>query len=681
MDAYTDILGATNNATGNLDEGFKIVSDTAKFKVGVAMNELNLTLMEMGEKALPVVVEAARLLSSMIEDLDQTIGVLGGDVDDTNAILDKSSDQWMDWAGVQQSAMATGITLGREFGGVISSIFGSGGEVDSALTQLQNSWATTDAAIAEGAATQLTLETSAHGAAAGERDLASAVDTLAASVMGANSEMQAMASGFADIAGQRTQEQAAIDLQINALEQELNAAEQATIGQESYGGAVESSTSAIDAQIAALEQQAAALVPQALLDEVIALEAQATALDLVTAEIEGQILEKQKMIDAHEEEVDAIQDEIDALGDLLDEHEKTIKSLDEQIKKEKELAAERKGILPHELNLKKLELEKAKLLQKARGNLDNLTKAERARLAAIDREIAVERDNIKVKELEADVTELQAEAKGEHIKKLEEEKAAIEAEMEAIQDQIDAKQESIDLLNPPELLDEIEALKEHKAQIEADSAQVRNLKEQRELYIKTLVPPELQQEINKLRETRNLMTSLKNQTGGAAWKTDNLTTSLGKQIKKLELERTAIDLVKEGWRLQGEVIAGLPGLPDILGQLKQYKVLLLLNFQKELMAALEAGDFAKVNKLAGWIATLQTMTFAQHGFHGDVSRPTLFMAGEAGRERVDITPGGGGISRGGNTFQFIFQGPVLGDHRQAMQFVEFIRPELERALT
>lgn len=33
---------------------------------------------------------------------------------------------------------------------------------------------------------------------------------------------------------------------------------------------------------------------------------------------------------------------------------------------------------------------------------------------------------------------------------------------------------------------------------------------------------------------------------------------------------------------------------------------------------------------------------AQHGFHGTVTRPTLFLAGEAGRERVDISPGGGG---------------------------------------
>lgn len=32
------------------------------------------------------------------------------------------------------------------------------------------------------------------------------------------------------------------------------------------------------------------------------------------------------------------------------------------------------------------------------------------------------------------------------------------------------------------------------------------------------------------------------------------------------------------------------------------------------------------------------ITGAQHGFHGYVNQPTMFMAGEAGRERVDITP-------------------------------------------
>src|SRR4030095_15006566 len=35
----------------------------------------------------------------------------------------------------------------------------------------------------------------------------------------------------------------------------------------------------------------------------------------------------------------------------------------------------------------------------------------------------------------------------------------------------------------------------------------------------------------------------------------------------------------------------------------------------------------------------------QHGFHGVVSQPYLFVAGEAGPERVDVTPG---VGKSGN---------------------------------
>lgn len=46
------------------------------------------------------------------------------------------------------------------------------------------------------------------------------------------------------------------------------------------------------------------------------------------------------------------------------------------------------------------------------------------------------------------------------------------------------------------------------------------------------------------------------------------------------------------------------------------------------------GDFFRGGGLFGAI------TGAQHGFHGTVTRPTLFLAGEAGPERVDVTPRG-----------------------------------------
>jgi TP901 family phage tail tape measure protein len=59
LEDYTNILAATENATGNLEEGFGIVSATTQQKVKVAMAELNIALMDMGTIALPLVASAA----------------------------------------------------------------------------------------------------------------------------------------------------------------------------------------------------------------------------------------------------------------------------------------------------------------------------------------------------------------------------------------------------------------------------------------------------------------------------------------------------------------------------------------------------------------------------------------------------------------------------------------------
>src|SRR3972149_2875250 len=47
-DAYAEILGNMDTATGNLDRGFDEVSDTTQFKMQKAMNDLNVTLEELG---------------------------------------------------------------------------------------------------------------------------------------------------------------------------------------------------------------------------------------------------------------------------------------------------------------------------------------------------------------------------------------------------------------------------------------------------------------------------------------------------------------------------------------------------------------------------------------------------------------------------------------------------------
>jgi TP901 family phage tail tape measure protein len=76
---------------------------------------------------------------------------------------------------------------------------------------------------------------------------------------------------------------------------------------------------------------------------------------------------------------------------------------------------------------------------------------------------------------------------------------------------------------------------------------------------------------------------------------------------------------------------------------------------------------AAVGAFRGWVNSLGPVSIgvaaklfnvdrgvvAQHGFHGVVTQPTVFLAGEAGRERVDITPRGGGGGGGGNIYATI----------------------------
>ena len=67
-----------------------------------------------------------------------------------------------------------------------------------------------------------------------------------------------------------------------------------------------------------------------------------------------------------------------------------------------------------------------------------------------------------------------------------------------------------------------------------------------------------------------------------------------------------------------------------------------------------------------------TVFGAQHGFSGTVSRPTVFMAGEAGAEHVQVTPhdqsgfAGGGAS-GGMSFTFNINALDSSDMVQAVE--------------
>lgn len=60
-------------------------------------------------------------------------------------------------------------------------------------------------------------------------------------------------------------------------------------------------------------------------------------------------------------------------------------------------------------------------------------------------------------------------------------------------------------------------------------------------------------------------------------------------------------------------------------------------------------------------AVLPFITGAQHGFHGDVTKPTMFLAGEGGaRERVDITPGGQPLSGGNGSVSASDSSAIVG---------------------
>ena len=83
----------------------------------------------------------------------------------------------------------------------------------------------------------------------------------------------------------------------------------------------------------------------------------------------------------------------------------------------------------------------------------------------------------------------------------------------------------------------------------------------------------------------------------------------------------------------------LPSLQDISAGLQQFKELLILQARQAMLSAIASGDIGLQQQIAASLQQILAFRPAAHGFHGDVTRPTLFLAGEAGqRERVDITP-------------------------------------------
>ena len=620
MDAYTDILAATENASGNLEEGFGIVADTAKFKMGVAMNELNLILMDLGTMTLPLIVRAAQELSAELGDIQAILGSLQGDVDDTNRVLDKQSDSWTDWISVTGSAQASGVVLGRALGGLVTDTSELSGATDDQIGILKKEaealaeTGKTTRDIAEetsefdtqvaALATRLGLSEQAL------RDSGLSIDELRDETKELNAEvarspaawqafdkelaasamLQAELEGaLADTGAQAMGMSGAIDSLTASLKGAASANEELMSILSGITSQRTQETTALDIQINALElEQNAAL--QAEVGQESLGDAVASTTDALTRQIGALNNLAASMVPQ------ALNNEIIALGRELKVLELGKAAIEAQINArnrlaQAQLAMARIANLPAMLELKKLELkreellaaqsaktlrlekEKAKLLAKADPSdadkerikvIDALLAVQKAAIKQIDDEMEALSRGIHIKTLEAEITNLQAEASDKN-------REAMQKELNKITDQIGA---------------------------------TTDLKQQRELYIETLVPVELLQDIDALGRQKTALDNSKTAAEGAKGATKNLSDTIGDQIAKLDLEREAIDLVTKGWELQALAMMNLPTLADIATELGQFKTLLILQVRMALVEAIGAGDWIKARALAALFADI-----------------------------------------------------------------------------
>ena len=76
-ETYAETLDEMNRAQGATKAAFAEVADTAQFKMGVAMQQLNVALLELGEEVLPLVADAATGFAAIISTLVGGVGALG----------------------------------------------------------------------------------------------------------------------------------------------------------------------------------------------------------------------------------------------------------------------------------------------------------------------------------------------------------------------------------------------------------------------------------------------------------------------------------------------------------------------------------------------------------------------------------------------------------------------------
>ena len=614
-ETYADTLDQMNNAQGATEKAFAEVADTAQFKMGTALNELNIVMLNLGEITLPLLIPLITTFGELVAGLAEPLGLVEGKADDVSRgiqnLVSNLGATEENFVQVGQDANRTSrqiAEMGKSFGL-------SGTEIRDAMNEAGVSTAGVKlelggtevkarelfAQLGDLAGVAILTGDSAEDAAGGVRTLGQAINDLETSIAAVSGAQRDNLSLLSGLTGAQTQEHLALDIQTNALQQELNAAEQAAIGQVKLTGSVESATDAMGRQIGALQNLAASMVPQALNNEIIALEREMKVLELGKIQIEAQINARNRLAQA-------------------------------------QLAMARVANLPAFAAQKKLELERAKILNTVGGETDDLTDKQKRQVDAIDAEIQALQASITVRTLEAELTNLQAEASVKNR----------------------------------------EAMQRELSKLIEQSGATQDLKRQRVLYIDTLVPIELLQEIDALERQKRKLDNVGAAAGNAGGKVRGLTDVLRDQIRKLGLERDAIDLVTTGWKLQAEAMLDLPTTKDITAGLLQFKELLILQARQAMLEAMASGDVAAQRQIAEHLQQILAFRPAQHGFHGDVMKPTLFLAGEAGRERVDITPGGGGGGGGGGVNVTINIETLIGGEDAVEELADMLMPAIRR---
>jgi len=154
-EAYTEILGNMDTATGNLDRGFEEVSKTTQFKMKMAMNDLNVQLEELGALTLPLVASAATTASDAIAAFAAVARAARGDFSGFNADVRHFGDELLN-LGLKMTMLGGPARTGKDaimelasgdvrgairqlddefgvLGGVAKSVLGGGGDVELSL--------------------------------------------------------------------------------------------------------------------------------------------------------------------------------------------------------------------------------------------------------------------------------------------------------------------------------------------------------------------------------------------------------------------------------------------------------------------------------------------------------------------------------------------------------------------